>query len=236
MDTPAPADAATRFYERSHRINDAGPAEPLPADTLRRPGHRYSAAYRYLAANPGLTVAELGYGSDRIVPLVAAVAGELHIVDIVDRRSRRLPANVFTQVGNLDNDWPFADARFDAVLAMMVIEHLYDPFHAFAELARILRPGGRAFVNLPNIASLRCRLQLLAGRMPVTSAGDWFAKREWDGNHLHYFTVADVRRVAALNGLRVEALHPVGGGLALKALNPALFCHEITYALTKAGA
>ena len=42
---------------------------------------------------------------------------------------------------------------------------------------------------------------------------DWFDRGEWDGNHLHYFTVASVERIAAHVGLRVESLAP--GRLAM---------------------
>ena len=227
-------DAATRFYERSH-IENARRSAPalIEPDSRLAAGHRYTAAYRYLRANPGKKVVELGYGGPTLLPRIASVAGEYHIIDIVDRAAGELPANVFAKVGNLDNDWPYDTGEFDAVLAMMIIEHLYDPFHSFSELARILKPGGIAFVNLPNIASIKCRLQLLRGQMPVTSSGDWFDKREWDGNHLHYFTVADVRRIAELSGLSVTGMHAVGGGLWLKSLRPSLFCHEITYVLAR---
>lgn len=38
---------------------------------------------------------------------------------------------------------PFADATFDAVLACLVFEHIDDVDTAIAEVARVLRPGGR---------------------------------------------------------------------------------------------
>jgi SAM-dependent methyltransferase len=37
---------------------------------------------------------------------------------------------------------PFADDAFDVVTATDVFEHLADPEHAMAEMARVLRPGG----------------------------------------------------------------------------------------------
>ncbi len=40
---------------------------------------------------------------------------------------------------------PFRDHTFDAVLAYAVLEHLYSPFIALMELARVLRPGGVFF-------------------------------------------------------------------------------------------
>jgi SAM-dependent methyltransferase len=236
---PAAADAATRFYERSHQQLDAACGEADDAAflaTMQSGIGRYSRAYQHLTQNPGLDVLELGCGSAVVARTLGPLARGYTMIDIVAARlGEDTPANVTAIQANLDDDFPVADASFDVVNAMMVVEHLYDPFHSFAEIARVLRPGGVAFVNLPNIASLRCRFALLIGRLPNTSAADWFERREWDGNHLHYFTVASVRQIAALVGLELTALAPVGRAAALKRLRPQLLCHEITFELRKAG-
>lgn len=44
---------------------------------------------------------------------------------------------------------PFADATFDLVTALDVIEHIDDDVAALAELRRVLRPGGRLLVAVP---------------------------------------------------------------------------------------
>jgi SAM-dependent methyltransferase len=46
---------------------------------------------------------------------------------------------------------PFADAAFDAVLALDVLEHLDDDQRAAREIARILAPGGVAVVAVPAV-------------------------------------------------------------------------------------
>ena len=65
----------------------------------------------------------------------------------------------------------------------------------------------------------------------MTSSADWFDRREWDGNHLHYFTISEVRRLAALNGLRIASIEPVGRFTTLKRMWPSLLAHEITFVL-----
>lgn len=45
---------------------------------------------------------------------------------------------------------PFPDRTFDVVLSNEVIEHVEDDRAAVAEMARVLRPGGRAIVFCPN--------------------------------------------------------------------------------------
>ena len=125
-----------------------------------------------------------------------------------------MPPNVRFVEADLNDDFPFGNEEFDVVVAMMVVEHLFDPFHSFRELARICRHGGGVLVNLPNIAAIKCRWSLLLGRMPVTSSRDWFEKREWDGNHLHSFTVSDTIRLAALCGLRLRRIYSVADLMA----------------------
>lgn len=44
---------------------------------------------------------------------------------------------------------PFADATFDAVVALDTLEHVRDDRAAFAEAHRILRPGGAFIINVP---------------------------------------------------------------------------------------
>jgi SAM-dependent methyltransferase len=45
---------------------------------------------------------------------------------------------------------PFADASFDAIYSMGTIEHFAETEQAVAEMVRVLRPGGRAIVGVPN--------------------------------------------------------------------------------------
>lgn len=45
--------------------------------------------------------------------------------------------------------FPFDDASFDAVLCNEVLEHAFEPDRLVAEMARVLRPGGRLLLTVP---------------------------------------------------------------------------------------
>ena len=49
----------------------------------------------------------------------------------------------------------FPDASFDYLIAFDVLEHVVNDIKAFTEIARVLKPGGRAFLTVPLICELQ---------------------------------------------------------------------------------
>ena len=47
-------------------------------------------------------------------------------------------------------EMPFPDNSFDYIVSSEVIEHTMDPLHAFNELYRVLKPGGKLVLTTPN--------------------------------------------------------------------------------------
>ena len=116
---------------------------------------------------------------------------------------------------------------------MMVIEHLFDPFHAFKEIKRVLSSDGLAVVNLPLVANVKNRIRPLFGYVPTPSISyeRWFTDKEWDGNHLHYFSLPAIQKLARLSGLIITAVSGVGNYSKLKSVYPAMLAGEINFLL-----
>ncbi len=54
-----------------------------------------------------------------------------------------------TDVLGVGEHLPFADGAFDAALSLNVLEHVRDPFRCAAEIARVVRPGGKVYASVP---------------------------------------------------------------------------------------
>lgn len=69
---------------------------------------------------------------------------------------------------DLNYDWnPLKSNTYDVVIMSAVLEHVFDYRNVFSEIRRVLKNNG-VFINaVPNVASLRGRFELLAGKVPA---------------------------------------------------------------------
>ena len=109
---------------------------------------------RYLPAGP-LAFADLGCGDGPLFPALARggfVSPErpVYAVDLEAARLARVVARfpwIEIVVASADSVPTIADGSLDAVCSTMVMEHVPDDGAYLAEIRRILRPGGRAYVT-----------------------------------------------------------------------------------------
>lgn len=83
----------------------------------------------------------------------AGEEGKVVGFDVEPAHARRLPPQVEFTVGTLE-DVPFADASFDLVLALDVLEHLDDDRAGLKEAVRLVKPGGLLLITVPALPSL----------------------------------------------------------------------------------
>ncbi|MBW2316543.1 MAG: class I SAM-dependent methyltransferase [Deltaproteobacteria bacterium] len=84
---------------------------------------------------------------------------------------------------------------FDQVILWHVLEHLRDPVGTLEEVQRVLRPGGRLVVAVPNFGSLQARW----------AGPAWFHLDP--PRHLYHFTVQALERMLEAAGFRVLSHH-----------------------------
>lgn len=94
-------------------------------------------------------VLELGAGAGGILPALDApvkVAVDLSCAMLAAGRTGTSPARLAMDAQCL----AFRASSFDAVCCINLAEHVPDPSHLFAEIARVLTPGGRGLAVTPN--------------------------------------------------------------------------------------
>ena len=91
-------------------------------------------------------------------------------------------------------DLKLDDVCFDVVSARYVLEHLKDPGRFLGEISRILKPGGRLVVSIPNWGSLCAKL-----------FGEFFRLNSPD-EHIYWFTRATLINYLSKNGFQVETV------------------------------
>jgi SAM-dependent methyltransferase len=103
---------------------------------------------RWLDLGCGHQVVPNWVPSDRIASLAAGLSVVGADGDIAALRQHNgLSLKVAANIERL----PLAHASFDLVTANMVLEHVAIPTGVFAEVSRVLRPGGRFVVHTPNV-------------------------------------------------------------------------------------
>ncbi len=86
---------------------------------------------------------------------------------------------------------PLAGREFDTVVLLDVLEHMADPFGFLEQLERLIAPGGKILISVPNVAHWSVRFSLLFGRFEYRSRGIL------DRTHLQFFSRRRFRQMCS---------------------------------------
>lgn len=183
---------AERFYESdADRFWD--PFKPLAG--------RDASLLPLIPRNGGAAL-EYGFGAGSLLVALAPLFERIIAVEIADKPIERCKRRILEVQPELLGKIEFRKlsgtslggiepATLDVVVCAAVIEHVFDPYALLDEFRRLARTGATLILTTPNLAYVKHRLRLLAGKLPRTGTDDPVERwREcgWDGGHLHYFT------------------------------------------------
>lgn len=131
---------------------------------------------RFMRALPqGAKLLDLGCGHFKTLRKLREQRPDLEYwaVDIMDV-AVECPAGVSFRTADIDRErLPFADRQFDAIFFCHVLEHLYYPLNALAEVQRLLKPGGKIYIEGPSTRALFLpSLPFVKSAGPMKAVGD----------------------------------------------------------------
>lgn len=149
----------------------------------------------------GKRVLDVGCGDGVLSIRLAQEGAEVTGLDSDPRmleaaRRRAVDADVpVALVAGRAESLPFPDATFEVVVAVTVLCFVPEPLEAVAEMARVLRPGGRLVIGELGRHSLWAAKRRIAG---------WRGARTW--RSARFRTGAELRRLSEAAGLEVEEI------------------------------
>lgn len=113
---------------------------------------------------------------------------------------------------DLNKVLPFKKSSLDVVIALEVLEHLYNPYEMMKEIKRVLKPRGYAIISMPNTGSIFSRIgQLYEKRMDNLDI-------YW---HHYQPSINSIRNLVS-KGLKIEKEIFISSFRRLRIFNPIL--------------
>ena len=144
------------FYPDEYYGEPGVKFQPAVERLVRLVGERHI-AFLTRGLPEGARVLDVGCGRGVILGALADRGFEVHGVELSEEAARGADPRANIRIAPRLDDAGYPDAHFDQVLIWHVLEHLADPAGTLAEIQRILRPGGRLIVAVPNFSSAQAR-------------------------------------------------------------------------------
>jgi SAM-dependent methyltransferase len=98
------------------------------------------------------------------------------------------------------------DERFDVIVMGFILEHVEDPILILRRFCRLLTPGGKLFLAVPNAEVLNRRLGYLAGLLDSVTT---LSENDFLLGHKRYFTVDSLNAEVTRAGCCVDRLEGI---------------------------
>ena len=145
--------------------------------------------------NSRARILDVGCGRGVVLGALAERSFEIHGLEISAEAVRGVDPRAEIRIAASLAEAEYEEKSFDQIIIWHVLEHLSDPVGTLREAHRILRPGGRLIVAVPNASSLQARW----------AGADWFHLDL--PRHLYHFPIETLRALLTRSGFQVGSTH-----------------------------
>lgn len=155
-----------------------------------------------------MSILDIGCGAGSVSEELVRRGHTVHGIDIIEEGvSRAKKRGLIAEVYDLNQvPLPFEDGSFDCVLALDVLEHIFDPMALLKEIKRLLRVSGYAIIFLPLHFDLRQRLRMLVGKGLIQYEHLMYDPNcvAWEYFHIRFFTLYEAEAFITAGGFFIE--------------------------------
>jgi len=155
-----------------------------------------------------MRILDIGCGSGSVSHELVKRGHEVYGLDIMKEAIvRAKQRGIRAEIHDLNNlPLPYQDGFFDCVLALDILEHLFDPLSLLQEMKRILSERGYAIVFLPLHFDIRQRLRILSGKGILLYEHLWYNPNSvpWEYFHIRFYTLREAQAFISAGGFSIE--------------------------------
>jgi 2-polyprenyl-3-methyl-5-hydroxy-6-metoxy-1,4-benzoquinol methylase len=161
---------------------------------VRITGERHI-AFLSRGLKPGARILDVGCGRGIVLGALLERGFEVHGMEISAGAVRGADPRAEIRIAASLAEAEYEEKSFDQIIIWHVLEHISDPAGELREVHRLLKPGGRLVVAVPNASSLQARW----------AGADWFHLDL--PRHLYHFPLEALRALLTRSSFQVGPTH-----------------------------